>query len=195
MHCRAIKVKYYPLLPRPQANTAAGEGQQRKNDIMKPKRESKHQASTMCRSASAPGQTFLLVTLTSVLCVYPEDFFLRKLSSTGVLHATAHCRRIWPSPAFLVLVVANRALHPHHPAMMKQVPHEPAKGHLATLCLQPWMARAHPPAHAAPAAAGLRAGHQSVSLKHGSNSFQVARLHSQHSGAKRIAFFLTTARK
>lgn len=75
MHCRAIKVKYYPLLPRPQANTAAGEGQQRKNDIMKPKRESKHQASTMCRSASAPGQTFLLVTLTSVLCVCPEDLF------------------------------------------------------------------------------------------------------------------------
>lgn len=129
------------------------------------------------------------------LCLPRGPFFLGKLSSTGVLHATAHCRRIWPSPAFPVLVVANGALHPHHPAMVKQVPHEPAKGHLATFCLQPWMARAHPLAHAAPAAAGLRAGHQSVSLKHGSNSFQVARLRSQHSGVKRIAFFLTTARK
>lgn len=56
LHCRAIKVKYYPLLPKPQANTAAGEGQQRKNDIMKPKRESKHHASSMRGSATAPGQ-------------------------------------------------------------------------------------------------------------------------------------------
>lgn len=122
------------------------------------------------------------------LCL-PSGLFLGKLSSTGVLHITAHCRRIWPSPASPVLVMENGAQHPHQPALMKQVPHEPAKGHLTTLCLQPWMARACPLVHAAPARAGLRAGHQSVSLKHGSNSFQVGRLFSQCSGAKRRAFF------
>ncbi|RLW09346.1 hypothetical protein DV515_00003009 [Chloebia gouldiae] len=61
---------------RPQANTAAGEGQQRKNDIMKPKRESKHQASAMCRSTTAPGQTFLFVTLISVL--FAQQAFIGK---------------------------------------------------------------------------------------------------------------------
>lgn len=55
------------------------------------------------------------------------------------------------------------------------------------------MARAGP--CAASAGAGLRAGHQSASLKHGSNSFQVARLLSQHSGAIRLVSFLTMARK
>lgn len=70
LHCRAIKVKYYPLLPNPQANTAAGEGQQGKNDIMKPKRESKHHASSMRRS-----ETCLFETLTSVLSVCSGEFF------------------------------------------------------------------------------------------------------------------------
>lgn len=74
LHCKAIKVKYYPLLPNPQTNTAAGEGQQ-KNDVMKPKRESKHHASSMRGSATAPGQRLASLRLTSVLSLSLEDFF------------------------------------------------------------------------------------------------------------------------
>lgn len=114
MHCRAIKVKYYPLLPRPQANMAVGEGQQRKNDIMKPKRESKHQASTMCRSATAPGQTFLFVTSTSVL--FAQQTFIGKAFKHRCTIHHSSLQKIWPSPAFPVLVVANGAQHPHHPS-------------------------------------------------------------------------------
>lgn len=52
LRCRAVEVKYYPPLPNPQANSSAHGGRQRKNDIMKPKRESKHPASSVRRAAT-----------------------------------------------------------------------------------------------------------------------------------------------
>lgn len=57
LHCSAIKVKYYSsVLHKPQANTAVGEGQQRKNDFMKLKRESKHHTTSLRGSATVLGQ-------------------------------------------------------------------------------------------------------------------------------------------
>lgn len=132
--------------------------------------------------------------LTSVLSVCPADFYWESFQAQ-VCYAPQLTAE-GSGPLLLFQSWWWQMVHNILTTLPHEAPHEPwAKGHLVTLCLQPWMARACPLAHAAPAGAGLRAGHQTVSLKHGNNSLQVARLLSQHSSAKRIESFLTTARK